>query len=395
MSKPVFYVPGLLGSELLTFEPVLPDLLWVNKARLALGQITQLTLAPRGYLPLEGVGAACRPGGPLPDYYGRAAGALRAGLNSAEWDVIEWGYDWRLSLLYTGQRLAVAIAARSSAGEPATIVAHSQGGLVARLAWYSLVQQGKSNLVRRIVTIATPHEGSYSAALALLGHDEVVDQIQLAETFTAGLGQALGGFTSPAGLPHSKLEIARIIQSWPSIYQLLPLLLPGWQFEDPNRAALYGSAAYPAGPAFSTTHADYARGPLLHVLDSLASKPPTSVLLAVAARQYSTPCRLLSPVITDPVKDFAWNDEGDGRVTVRSAIPPWAKGEVVTGTHGDVMSRQSVLQALPEWVRRVIPENTGPTLLPTSLPSLQPVLPPNPIHLGPPLTQLPPLWYDP
>ena len=46
---------------------------------------------------------------------------------------------------------------------PCSIVAHSAGGLVARAAWLALGQAGATNLVRRIVTYGTPHQGSYGA----------------------------------------------------------------------------------------------------------------------------------------------------------------------------------------------------------------------------------------
>src|SRR6516164_2511970 len=133
----IYILPGILGSELYTeHEP--SGLLWVNYGRLVVGEIGRLRLDVDGLSPGPPDGLDCFAGAPLPAYYGFAQSSLFQQLKSRNYDVQPWGYDWRKDILSEGVELANNIRFRSRLGEPVTIVGHSQGGLVARAAWYEL-----------------------------------------------------------------------------------------------------------------------------------------------------------------------------------------------------------------------------------------------------------------
>lgn len=394
MSKQaVFFLPGILGTEMETREPIIPNLLWVNPVRLALGHVEHLALASGGLQPKLGMGETCYALTPLEDYYGPAYERLSNDLDDSKYDVIAWGYDWRTDIMFTGNRLAEAILSRATSDNPCSIVAHSQGGLLARMAYFVLNSQGKANLIRRIVTIGTPHEGTYSPVIVWHGEDEVIDQIRRAETITAGLASRVPINPLP-GLPHSALEIAAVTATWPSLYELLPLVNERTLADDPLRAAVYMAALYDEDAEVSQTWLNYANGPWNSMLNSPLSQPPDTVLIAVAGRGFQTPARLAIAEFPLDTAALEFDSEGDGRVTVASASPPWASGETVWGAHGDLMVRQAVLGSLRYWVEIVF--NTSPppddwVLWPASTPQA----PVSKAVEGPPFTHTPPLGYDP
>jgi len=120
-------------------------------------------------------------------------------------NLIPFPYDWRLSCRYNARRL-------KEMAEPAlerwrrqpgcgdaklVLLCHSMGGLIAR--WYA-EREGGAGLIRDIITLGTPHQGSVKALTALVN----------------GLGPSLGPLHWPLA------SLGRLTRSLPSLYQLLP-----------------------------------------------------------------------------------------------------------------------------------------------------------------------------
>ncbi len=89
-------------------------------------------------------------------------------------NLIAFGYDWRLSCRYNAERLRVTVDQalgrwRTSRPERAdaevVLICHSMGGLVARHYAECL---GGAEVVRRIITLGTPHRGSLDALQSLV-----------------------------------------------------------------------------------------------------------------------------------------------------------------------------------------------------------------------------------
>ena len=157
----VYLVPGLLGSNLDCSDPVFPDNLWVNYTRLALCHFDYLRLADDGISPFPGTGRPCFANGISSSYYAAVHNALLTSPELVDQVVVDWSYDFRLSATRTGANLAAEIRSVVPPADPCAIVAHSFGGLVARVAWWELLRTGDQSRVRRIITIGTPHLGAY------------------------------------------------------------------------------------------------------------------------------------------------------------------------------------------------------------------------------------------
>jgi len=147
----VYYVPGLMGSQLsLPRARPLPDnLLWLDPGDVQQGNLSLLAVP----------GAKLAVAGPVT--YGYLP--LKFALQSAGYTVRCFAYDWRLGLAESGVALAAQLGAEA-AGE-IHIVAHSMGGLVAR----SALRSEAGRRVRRLVTLGTPHGGSFAPVQAVRG----------------------------------------------------------------------------------------------------------------------------------------------------------------------------------------------------------------------------------
>jgi len=117
-------------------------------------------------------------------------------------DFFEFPYDWRLDNRVSARRLAEQAAewlARKRRKEPEAklvLVGHSMGGLVAR---YFIEVLGGWRDTRTLVTLGTPHRGSVKAL----------------DFLANGLNKKLG--------PVTLLDLSHLIQTLPSVYQLLPI----------------------------------------------------------------------------------------------------------------------------------------------------------------------------
>lgn len=347
MARPLYVVPGILGSEMREVPSVHGPTLWLNVVRLALGQFRLLALADDGVSPLPGVGGDCFPGFPIDFAYGQLISRLSAELPDRS--VVPFGYDWRKRIELVGDQLAQTIRDRATVADPAEIVAHSQGGLVARCAWRSLVLSGHSSLVRRIVSLGTPwHDGSYAACLLWHFNDE-----QFVQLYAVGAATriATGGLV-PGQMGYASLnDLVKVTATWPSLYELLPPLRESALVADPNRSAIYDVDTWPEERGISAAHLAHAAGPWLELLDSAESTPPPHVLTCVAGRGFGTPEVLRDPSILGRYEAFKGTFEGDGRVTVQSALGPGGRTFVGNSGHGDLLIQPWVLDQVAEWVQ--------------------------------------------
>lgn len=229
-------VPGFLGSELRYPVPFTQRQLtvWLDYARLIAGGWRLLEL-PAPLLPLVAGPALTQFYGPLIDR-----------LSFAGWTVQSAELDWRETIQADGNRLAMQIrrAWFDGHGEPVSLIGHSRGGLVMRAALQTLQLAGQLAFVGNCVGLAVPHQGSLGAAALLGGWQEtkllVYALLAVSQTLLAG------------GWP--KVELNRVISTWPGAYELLPR--PGSTWLQPNEVfAVYSVINYtihglPLNPAY-------------------------------------------------------------------------------------------------------------------------------------------------
>ena len=184
----VYILPGIMGTQLGALRPAgaPADLLWLDPQDVIGGALTRLRLpATSGLVSL----------GAIPFSYL----ALQLRLRAGGFNVVVHDYDWRQSL----EELATAFAARlrANAAPEILIVAHSMGGLIARRA----MQDPALVRVRRLITLGTPHRGSFGAVQAIRGTYPVVRRL-------AALDR----------LHDAEFLAAQVFSSFPSINQMVP-----------------------------------------------------------------------------------------------------------------------------------------------------------------------------
>jgi hypothetical protein len=247
--------------------------------------------------------------------------------------VRQHGYDWRLDVAQTGGDLAQRIRRETPPDNPCSIVAHSLGGLVARLAWRSLVSTGQSGLVRRIVTLGTPHWGSYGAVRIWSLDSELVTQLFYLSLAVGWTGALNGPFNG--GHIWSPAQIAALVSSWPSVYWTLPSLLAPDADGDPLRVAIY-EGGWPADRGVDQVWASRATGSFQPQLAAAMSMPPLAVMTTVAGTGSPTVQRLRSADLLGSPAAYLVSGDGDGQVASSSAWLDMTAQLEIMGAHGDL-----------------------------------------------------------
>jgi pimeloyl-ACP methyl ester carboxylesterase len=337
-----YVVPGLLGTELWAQTDPSPTRVWIDYTSIAAGGLDLLTLDPNGI--------TARPGYPLVQargvietYYGTCISQLGQQLGPKGYTIRPWGYDWRIRIEQSGTALGLAIASEVRPTDPpCSIVAHSMGGLVARIAWRTLGRLGLQSLVRRIVTLGTPHQGSYVAFRALAGQDQATIALSLASfagfAFSSLARNPIKGIYTIPGL-------CSIMGSWPGLYELLPMLGGTDAEADPVRHCVYAdrvcpvslTATYQSTPPIGTAWLAYARDVWWpQMRDDPTTLPPGNVLTTVAGSGFLTGGTGVTEFVSENLSTQLYVDDdrsGDGTVTFLSATIPSARRYTVEMQH--------------------------------------------------------------
>jgi pimeloyl-ACP methyl ester carboxylesterase len=210
----VLLLPGLAGSQLsLVGLPPDQGLVWVNALAMAQGAIARLQLDPTGTMPGP-IAAGSQLYAPQPDptYYM----PLFRYLTKAGYTVWAAGYDWRQSMELAAGLLLPRVN-RFFGDAPFAIVAHSMGGLVARLLYALLNTAGQAARVQRLICIGTPHFGSWAT-----------HQIFWRAYLAYKALQFAAGLAFPNGLTGSALVLDAVCATWPSFYEVMPFQLNSW-----------------------------------------------------------------------------------------------------------------------------------------------------------------------
>ena len=206
-NRDVILVPGFMGSQLRDVTGG-NGLIWIDpKLPFSTGQLEAMKLAnfDAEKPDVDATdGVRIQADGAIPFLYA----VLRFALEFDQVHVDEFGFDWRKNITLAAEKLAVTIRNRDGKKtNPLTLIAHSQGSLVARKALQILKEQSGEQTVRRLVEclvlIGPASKGTFSAAFAFSGDHSF---LQLVDRL---------GISMPA-------HFEQVLQSMSGIYQLLP-----------------------------------------------------------------------------------------------------------------------------------------------------------------------------
>jgi pimeloyl-ACP methyl ester carboxylesterase len=293
----ILILPGIMGSKI----GAVSEVLWVDPLQIAAGRLTALKLP---------AGKSLRAVGVLLFSYAR----LKLQLEIDGRDASFHSYDWRLGLDELGAQLAARIAADR---QPVILVAHSMGGLVARMAARMLPKR----LVRKLIMLGTPNEGSFASVQALRGTYPFVRRM------------------SRLDRRHSADYLtAKVFHTFPGLYHMLPSPRGrgGIDLFDPRRWPADGPA--PSEKILKTVAA---------VRASLA--PVDSRMVHIVGVNQET---VIGVRRTAAGFEYTMARDGDGTVPMALAMLPKLKSYFVDELHGNLANNPRVILAVVDLVRR-------------------------------------------
>jgi pimeloyl-ACP methyl ester carboxylesterase len=226
----------------------------------------------------------------------RSSLGLRVAEGSRPGNLIEFGYDWRLSNRYSAGRLK-EVAERGlkrwrDDGHPdakLVLYCHSMGGLVAR---YYLHVLGGAEHTRALITVGTPHRGS----LKSLGY--------LVNGKRYGIG--------PLGL-----DVGELVRTFPSAHQLLPTYQCVGEGENLETVS---DAAFERLDAGMVTDAMHFHAEIEQAAGE--GEPPYRFRMVVGTRQPTFATARREGDRVEPLMTIRGNDErGDGTVARFASVP--------------------------------------------------------------------------
>jgi hypothetical protein len=295
----VLIVPGMMGSRLCDARA---KALWVDPVRIAAGHLARLRLSAKSSSGLRPVGAL------LPAY-----AKLKLKLAIEGFDARFFAYDWRLGIDRIGAALASKILA---GGNPVSLVAHSMGGLVARVAAKRLPKR----LIRRLILLGTPNQGAFAPVLALRGTYPFVLRL------------------SRLDLKHSPEDLAtQVFSSFPGLYQLLPAAPAEGEIDllDPGSWPHLGPQPDPAL--------------LRRVAEARARMAaPDARMAHIVGVNRET---VVSVRRTSAGFEYASNRNGDGTVPVGLAMLPALETYFADEEHGELANNSRIICAIATLLR--------------------------------------------
>lgn len=315
-------LPGLFGSQLSARAGLSREVrIWLNMWRLALGGIARLDLSPLRREP-----ARIRADDVLANYYGELALTL-----AQNREVRLFAYDWRQDYWQLADELRTFLRRQVDEGVSCDLVAHAEGGLVARAyiaenpeEWAQLRGERDS----RLVMLGTPNHGSFQHLMVLLGENSLVRTL------------------AKLDLKHSVEEVRRVFASFPSLYQSMPSPLRNAAW-----SALYQRASW---GAVEVDPELLEAGLQFH--NEIAGAVDPERMICVLGDGHPTIVSLGDPTRLDGAPQWAMSNQGDGTVAEIDARLEKEGREIPTyfcpDDHSGLTSSPAVLAALADLLDR-------------------------------------------
>jgi len=339
----IVIVPGYMGSRLRSRQT--GDILWVdfhsipkNPARWGdwLEGLLHSLAYPNSDLQPAGImdEVILVPPWAKQEHYGRLFQALeRMGYRAdpalhaeSELDVYGFAYDWRQDNTLSAQQLSTAIERwrKYHPGAQVWIIAHSNGGLVAR--WY-IEKEGGLQYVKRLFLMGSPWDGTPKSMRMLFG----------------GIDMLFRRRFNLLNMPQRSRDLVR---TFPSLYQLVPY----------SRPFLYDTSGQPVDPfADSSWLANDKQRQLLlagrRFNQDLGTKLSVETLCFFGRKRATTTSGIVHTDAVAGWQSIEWqaHETGDGTVPEHSAVHREANQKLPFAVgHGDIYVSPAVLEML-EW----------------------------------------------
>jgi pimeloyl-ACP methyl ester carboxylesterase len=294
--KVVFLLPGIMGSRLGSVRRRSPSLLWLHPVAIAQGGLSQLALP--GSKSLRALGVM------LPGYL-----KMRLCLEIAGFRPIFHPFDWRADLETLARALLRSI--EKSGARTVSIVAHSMGGLVARIA----LGLDKEQRIRKLIQLGAPNQGSFAPVQALRAAYPTVRKI------------------ASLDLRSTAEELARsVFLTLPGLYQMLPSQLSP---EEPN---LFDAARWPDDGLVPNPKM------LARAYKVRTRMPPADgrCSIIVGANQET----VTSVTVGENGFEYSVRRDGDGTVPLTRALWQGAETWFAEENHGALTNNSDVLSAV-------------------------------------------------
>jgi pimeloyl-ACP methyl ester carboxylesterase len=292
----VFLLPGIMGSRLGSVRRQTSSLVWLHPVAIAQGGLSQLALP--GSKSLRALGVM------LPGYL-----KMRLCLEIAGFRPVFHPFDWRADLETLARGLLRSI--EKSGASKVSIVAHSMGGLVARIA----LAQDKEKRIRKLIQLGAPNEGSFAPVQALRAAYPTVRKI------------------ASLDLRSTAEELARnVFLTLPGLYQMLPSAL------SPDEPNLFDASQWP-DDGLPPNPKMLARA---HKVRSRMPPPDGRCAIVVGANQET----VTSVAVTENGFEYSVRRDGDGTVPLARALWEGADTWFADENHGALTNNNDVLAAV-------------------------------------------------
>ncbi|MGB0909943.1 MAG: CHAT domain-containing protein [Nitrospirales bacterium] len=298
----VLLLPGIMGSKIGKKRKFLfDDVIWIDPIDIARGNLVDLALRRKNKYHALGV--------ILFAYL-----KLKLRLKIAGFDADFHPFDWRQSLHQLGSELAMRIERESA--KNVRLVAHSMGGLVARVA----LTHAAHKKVEQLIMLGTPNFGSFVPVQAIRGTYPIVQKVARLD------------------LKHSPKELSeKIFKTFPGLHEMLP---SPKRFKQVN---LYDASLWPNdAPVPSQALLDNA----IAVQNSFAKADKRFFLIAGVNQETTTGLQL-----KDGTFQYELSQEGDGTVPIQFAELPNTTTYYVEESHGSLPNNRTVGSAVIDILR--------------------------------------------
>ena len=255
--------------------------------------------------------------------YVLGAGQLQANENPI---IYSFAYDWRQDNRISARQLSIAIGKwkEKHAGAKVWIVAHSNGGIVAR--WYIEKEGGKEH-IERLFLLGSPWDGSPEAMQVLLEGPEVF-LLKLFNHFNI------------------KTLVRETILSFPSLYQLIPFYVPFLKSKNGDEINPFNDTCW-----LNTDHQKKLLENAQQFYKELGTELSVDTLCFFGIKKSTLTGGHISIDKEGNWSRIDWDetDLGDGTVPLHSAVHEQATEKLPFAvSHGDIYSNSAVLNKI-EW----------------------------------------------